>query len=113
MAALPERLPHSDQFEASPSAWLLSTVRRSIKPQNDDYAGTAFVPPETADTGLVSLVARVRERSAWRSVASRGWLAVPNNGPQMVVAGCLSAVTEGRRVVGYFQVDYVKSRQQA
>ncbi|MFI6996416.1 hypothetical protein [Nocardia sp. NPDC050175] len=72
-------------------------------PTEQDYAATAFVPPHGLDDGLASFVLRVDDRSAWRSPASAGWLAVANTGAHAVRAGSV-VVTEGPRHVGYFHV---------
>ncbi len=76
-------------------------------PPGHDYAVTAFVPPNSAQTGLASIVIRVDDRSAWRSAATGGWLVAPNEAAQKVVPGSVVVVTEGLRSVAYFQVDEV------
>lgn len=69
-----------------------------------DYAATAFVPPETVDTGLASFVLRDYDERAWRSPATGGWLLVDGSGPQAAKVGDLIVITEGRRTVGRFTV---------
>lgn len=74
-------------------------------PPEQDYAATGFVPPSTADTGLASVVLRVKDRAAWRSAADAGWLVVDNVPPYRVRDGDVLVVTEGRRVIAYFRVE--------
>src|SRR6476620_9859626 len=68
-------------------------------PTDQDYAATGYVPPATADTGLASVVLRVQDRTAWRSEADAGWLAVDNVPPYRVSEGDVVVVTEGHREV--------------
>lgn len=72
-----------------------------------DFAATGFVPPATVDTGLASVVLRVRDRAAWRSEAHARWLVVDNVPPHRVVEGDVIVITEGRREVAYFHVESV------
>ena len=74
-------------------------------PPDHDFAATGFVPPATVDTGLASLVLRVRDRAAWRSDADVRWLVVDNVPPYRVTEGDVIVVTEGRRDVAYFHVE--------
>jgi len=73
------------------------------------FAVTAFVPPHNADDGLASFVLRDFVERAWRSRARGRGLIVDNDGDQLVVAGSVVAITEGRRVVAYFTVESVRS----
>lgn len=76
-------------------------------PPEQDYAATGFVPPATIDTGLASVVLRVRDRTAWRSDAGAQWLVVDNVSPHRVAPGDHIVVTEGRREVAHFHVERV------
>jgi hypothetical protein len=62
------------------------------------------VPPYGVDNGLASFVLRVSDRTAWRSPATAGWLAVDNAGAQTVQPGSLVVITEGAHQVAYFHV---------
>jgi hypothetical protein len=77
-------------------------------PNEHDYAATAFVPPASLDDGLASLVVRVTDRTAWRSLATAKWLAVGNEGVYRVNRGSVLVVTEGPRPVAYFHVAEVR-----
>ncbi|PUA82190.1 hypothetical protein [Nocardioides currus] len=68
---------------------------------------TGFVPPHTVDSGSASVVLDVEDRAAWRSGASGCWLVVDNDGTQLVQAGAVIVITEGRRTVAYFHVESV------
>jgi hypothetical protein len=74
-------------------------------PAEQDYAATGFVPPADADSGLASVVLRVRDRTAWQSTADARWLVVDNVPPHRVSEGDVIVITEGRRVVACFHVD--------
>ena len=74
-------------------------------PPDHDYAATGFVPPATAETGLASIVLRVRDRTTWRSQADARWLVVDNAPPHRVSEGDVIVVTEGHRAVAYFHVE--------
>lgn len=76
-------------------------------PPDQDYAATAFVPPQTVGNGLASFVLRVEDRSAWRSRAFAAWLLEENAGNHLVLAGSTVVVTEGSRTVAFFQVEHV------
>jgi hypothetical protein len=78
-------------------------------PREHDYAATAFVPPQTVQSGLASFVVRVEDRTAWRSRVFAGWLLVGNSGDQAVAPGTVIVVTEGPRPVAFFRVDYVRA----
>ena len=74
-------------------------------PADHDYASTGFVPPATLESGLASVVLRVRDRAAWRSEADARWLVADNIPPHRVSEGDIIVVTEGRRVVASFHVE--------
>ena len=74
-------------------------------PMDQDYAATGFVPPASLDSGLASVVLRVRDRTAWRSEADGRWLVVDNDPPYRVSEGDVIVITEGRRAVAYFHVE--------
>jgi hypothetical protein len=76
-------------------------------PMDQDYAATGFVPPATLDSGLASVVLRVRDRMAWRSEGDGRWLAADNVPPYRVSEGDVIVVSEGRRVVAYFHVEWM------
>ncbi|KAA1425404.1 hypothetical protein FE697_006015 [Mumia zhuanghuii] len=76
-------------------------------PPDQDYAATGFVPPANATTGLASIVLRVQDRKAWRSPADAAWLVADNVPPHRVTDGDVIVLTEGRREVGYFHVEFV------
>ncbi|HXQ44650.1 MAG TPA: hypothetical protein VN816_08430 [Acidimicrobiales bacterium] len=71
------------------------------------YAHTAFVPPQTMETGLASFVLQGFEAGAWTSPAEGRWLIVLNDGEQRVERGNVVVVTEGHSIVAYFHVDEV------
>ena len=72
-----------------------------------DCAHTAFVPPHSLSDGLASFVLRGLSPGAWTSSAEGRWLVVDNDGAQLVTPGTVVVVTEGHRVVAYFQVENV------
>lgn len=76
-------------------------------PADSDYASTAFVPPESIESGIASFILRVDNRSAWSSPAIGSWLAVENEWPHVVERGSIVVITEGRRLVAYFHVDEI------
>jgi len=76
-------------------------------PNSETYAATAFVPPQTVESGLASFVIRGFDPSEYRSPAEGHWLIVENAGPQLVRPGSIVVVTEGLRVVGFFFVHEV------
>jgi hypothetical protein len=79
-----------------------------VTPGADDYAATAFVPPNTARSGLASFVLRVADRKAWVSAAEAAWL-VDQGVPRFdVQPGSVVVVTEGPKVVAYFHVESVQ-----
>ncbi|WP_346055204.1 MULTISPECIES: hypothetical protein [Amycolatopsis] len=85
--------------------------RRSEPPRADehvDYATTAFVPPQTADSGLASFVLRNVTPGVLVSPAEACWLVVENTGPYHIEPGTVVVVTEGFSPVGYFHVDEVR-----
>lgn len=43
-------------------------------PDDQDYAATRFVPPATLESGVASVVLRVKDRTAWRPPADACWL---------------------------------------
>jgi hypothetical protein len=77
--------------------------------RGQDYAATAFVPPQTVQSGLASFAVRVEDRTAWRSRAFAGWLVVGNTGDQAVAPGTMVVVTEGPRPVAFLRVDFVRA----
>ena len=72
-----------------------------------DYAHTAYVPPQTVDSGLASFALRNFEAGAWNSPAEGRWLIVANAGDQLVRPGSVVVCTEGTRVVAYLHVERV------
>ncbi len=72
-----------------------------------DYAHTAFVPPQTAETGPASFVLRGFTAGRWRSAAEGRWLVVANEGDQWVEGGSVVVLTEGARTVAYFHIHRV------
>jgi hypothetical protein len=76
-------------------------------PDGKDYAVTAFVPPSDVQSGLASIILRGFRHGEWRSAAEARWLAVENEGDQLVEAGTVVVVTEGPKTVGYFTVERV------
>jgi hypothetical protein len=82
-------------------------------PPDQDFAATGFVPPATANTGLASVVLRVRDRTAWRSDADAGWLIVDTVPPHRVTDGDVIVITEGLREVACFHVVTVDNSPQA
>ena len=87
--------------------------RRSGPPElRDDwphYAANAYVPPDTADTGLASFVVRGFTSGAWRSEAEACWLAPDNPNAPWVEPGTVIVVTEGPTPVAFFVVGEVAS----
>ena len=75
---------------------------KGIPQASDSYAATAFVPPETAETGLASFVVRDFDPTEHRSRAQGRWLLVENEGAQLIVPGTVVVVTEGASIVGFF-----------
>lgn len=82
---------------------------RVTGPPRPPYAATAYVPPETAESGLAPFVLDEFQPGVWRSKAAGRWLAVDNRGRQCVRRGALVVITEGPKPVGYFQVHEVSS----
>ncbi|MDU0314081.1 hypothetical protein RKE38_10330 [Phycicoccus sp. M110.8] len=78
-------------------------------PEDQDYVATGFVPPAPLESGLASVVLRVRDRTAFRSPADACWLVVDNVPPHQVGPGDIIVVTEGQRTVAYFHVSDVDS----
>ena len=76
-------------------------------PADSDYVPTAFVPPESIESGIASFILRVDDRTAWSSQARGGWLAVENEWPHMVERGSVVVITERARLVAYFHVDEI------
>lgn len=76
-------------------------------PADQDYAATAFVPPDGMENGWASFVLRVDDRTAWRSPSTGGWLAIDNPAAPTVRVGTVLIITEGPRQVGYFHVTEV------
>jgi len=92
--------------------WLTSAQggRRSGPPDtpaDSDYAATAFVPPESVETGLASFILRVDDRTAWQSTARGDWLIVANERPHLAEPGSVIVITEGPQPVAYFHVDRI------
>ncbi|SED53310.1 hypothetical protein SAMN04489727_8258 [Amycolatopsis tolypomycina] len=69
------------------------------------YAANAFVPPNTAVTGLASFVLRGFEPGASVSAAEGRWLTVENSGAFRVEPGTVVVITEGPEPVGYFHIE--------
>lgn len=71
------------------------------------YAANGYVPPATAETGLVSLVVRGFTAGNWRSVAEACWLVPDNPSLPRVEVGSVLVVSEGPKPVGFFLVEEV------
>jgi hypothetical protein len=80
---------------------------RRSGPPNTPYAANAFVPPETAYTGLASFILHDFNPNAVTSEAAGRWLAVANEWSHFVEVGTVVGITEGRRTVGYYHVESV------
>ncbi|MDQ0378558.1 hypothetical protein [Amycolatopsis thermophila] len=94
--------------------WLMPEQggRRSGPPRADDehdYVANAFVPPETARTGLASFLLRSLMPGALVSPAEGRWLAVENASPYRIQTGTVVVITEGPKPVGYFHVEDVRN----
>ncbi|BEL05055.1 hypothetical protein Q0Z83_032460 [Actinoplanes sichuanensis] len=73
-------------------------------PETGDYAATAYLPPQNAESGLASFVLRITDPGAWISLAEGAWL-VPQDDPAFTVApGAVLVITEGPQPVAYFHV---------
>jgi hypothetical protein len=71
------------------------------------YAANAYVPPATADSGLVSFVLRGFDANAWRSGAEACWLVPENPDAPWIEQGSVVVVTEGPKPVGFFVVERI------
>ncbi|MEU5260123.1 hypothetical protein [Amycolatopsis sp. NPDC021455] len=69
------------------------------------YAANAFVPPQTAGSGMASFVLGDFDPSNWATAAAGRWLVVDNAGPYRVQEGTVVVITEGPEPVGYFHVE--------
>lgn len=78
------------------------------QPSGGAYAANAYVPPETATSGLASFVLRDFEPGAPVTSAAGRWLVVENAGPYRIRAGTVVVLTEGPRPVGYFHVERIE-----
>ena len=76
------------------------------------FAHTAFVPPQTLETGLASFVLKGFDAGAWNSPAEGHWLLVDNEGAQRIETGAVVVCTDGPRVIAYFHVEGVTDAQQ-
>jgi len=84
--------------------------RSGIPPISADwsYAHVAHVPPHSAETGSASFVLRGWDPERWRSPAEGKWLIVSNENDQLVEAGSVIVVAEGKRTSAIFLVHRVE-----
>jgi hypothetical protein len=80
---------------------------RRTGPPDSPFAGSAFVPPANAYTGIASFVLCDFDPAVSRSTATARWLTVPNAGIHEVRPGTVVVITEGPKPVGYFHVEGV------
>jgi hypothetical protein len=74
-----------------------------------DYAANAFVPPQTAQSGLASFVLRNLTSGVAVSMAEGRWLVVENAGPYQIESGTVVVISEGPKPVGYFHVEDIRN----
>ncbi|MEV4055516.1 hypothetical protein AB0J55_30295 [Amycolatopsis sp. NPDC049688] len=77
-------------------------------PPDGVYAANAYVPPQTAASGLASFVLRDFEPGALTASAAGCWLVVDNAGPYRIQEGTIVVITEGPKPVGYFHVERIE-----
>lgn len=106
MAKLPDDTPFPFRGRV---VWLTAEQggRKTGPPRADDYVANAYVPPQTAHSGLASFALRGFAPEALVSPAAGCWPIVDNSGLYRIQEGTVVVITEGPRPVGYFHVEEV------